>query len=146
MYRRWVLAGTLGVISMGGCLSGDDEIEGFERGELDVIVDGDPVDLSADRFQSEHAEDSLAFHFHEFDDYWYMEGAERVTFAEAIDYIPNFAYAYESDHVVTIGGTTYDADEQGTEITFVRNGERVDPRTERLYDRDVLRLEIETDA
>ncbi|RQH00905.1 hypothetical protein [Natrarchaeobius oligotrophus] len=156
MERRRLLLATAGLAATAGCLfddglagngSDDGELDGHERGELEIVIDGTPVDLSADRFQAEHADDySIDFHLHEFDDYWYMEGDERVTFAEAIDFLPHFSYDRDDgNHVVTYDDTTYDGAD-GTELTFVRNGDVVDPTDHELYDGDDLRLEITTDA
>lgn len=116
------------------------------KGDIEIVIDGSPVDLSADRFQAEHAEDdAYQFHLHEGDDYWYMEGPERVTFGEAIDYLPHFEYARENgDDVVTFDGTVYDAGESETVVTFVVNGDEVDPTEYELWDGDELLLEIST--
>ena len=154
MDRRAILLTAVSLVSLSGCTAfrgddqhGDDEYLD-ERGEIDVVVDGEPVDLSADRYQAEHAQNhSLSFHLHEFDEYWYMEGEERVTFAEAIDLLPHFAFDTDGDdHAVTIDGTTYDEADPGTELTFLINGESVDPTARELQDGDALRLEIRTDV
>ncbi|WP_339105404.1 hypothetical protein [Haloterrigena salinisoli] len=149
MNRRAVLAGagsaTLAILA--GCVFTDGEVE-YDRGDIAVVVDGEPVDLSADRFQSENVEnDSIAFHLHEDDDYWYMEGEEPVTFAEGLDLLPHFAYAQrDGDHVVTIDGTEYDGSESGTELTFLVDDEPVDPTEYEVSDGDDLRLEITTET
>lgn len=148
--RQFVVAGT-GLLAsstlaaLSGCL-GDDRLD--ERGEIEVVVDGEPVDLSADRFQSEHAQnDSAAFHLHDGEDRWFMEGTERVTVAEAIDLLPHFAYTGDGgDRVVTVDGSTYDTGDADTEIAFLIDGEPVDPEEYELQDGDSLRVEIETGA
>ncbi|WP_049928933.1 hypothetical protein [Halopiger goleimassiliensis] len=153
MKRRTVVlaVSSAGIASLAGCLfdeSGSDGGHDYEAGDLEVVIDGEPVDLTADRFQSEHAENSsIDFHFHEFDDQWYMEGEERLTFAEAIGHIPHFEYENDDgDHVVSYDGTRYDGGDPETELTFERDGEAVDPTVVELYDGDELRLEITTGA
>ncbi|MDQ2050271.1 hypothetical protein RBH26_07210 [Natronolimnohabitans sp. A-GB9] len=152
MNRRAVLGSTAGLAALAGCIfddSGPDHE--FERGELDVVIDGEAFDLSADRFQAEHADNySMHFHLHEGDDYWYNdypESGERITVAEGIDLLPHFVYAAEDDeHVVTIDGTEYDGRESGTELTFFVDDNRVDPTAHEIQDGDALRLEIETEV
>ncbi|ELY46066.1 hypothetical protein [Natronorubrum sulfidifaciens] len=147
MKRRSAIVATASLVSLAGCIFTDGEVE-FERGEIDVVVDGEPVNLAADRFQSEHADpenDSIDFHLHEQDDYWYMEGPEPVTFAEGLDLLPHFAYTqHEAEHIVTIDGTDYDGSEPGTDLTFLVNDEPVDPTEYVVQDEDELRLEITT--
>ncbi len=113
------------------------------------MIDGDPFDLSADRFQAEHADDySMNFHLHESDDYWYNdhpESGERVTFAEAIGLLPEFTSdERDGEHVVTIDDTEYDGRESAVELEFFVDDERVDPTEHVVRDGDALRLEITT--
>ena len=152
MKRRGLLCVTVGVVSgAAGCLS---DITGHEadrlsaRGDIEVVVDGDPVDLTAERFQSEHAaDDAAAFHLHEGHEGWFMEGTEPVTIAEAIDLLPRFGYdAREGGAIVTADGRSYDDREPGTTITVRVNGESVDPTTYELADGDAIELAIETAA
>ncbi|SFC20815.1 hypothetical protein SAMN05444422_105277 [Halobiforma haloterrestris] len=154
MRRRTVLAstGSVALASLSGCLSSvrgffrDEEIDGHESGEIEVVVEGESIDFTADRFQAENAEDSsVYFHFHEGHEPWFME-RKRVTFAEAIDLLPHFAYENaDGNHVVTFDGTTYDERDDGTTIRFEIDGEAVDPTERKLYDGDELSLEIETE-
>jgi hypothetical protein len=116
MKRRALLA-AVGALPTAGCVrrvpiagkpSGVDA-----SGDIEVRIDGERFDLSADRFQAEHAEnDSLAFHLREDaagDDRWYMEGEKRVTVAEGIDLLPHFAYEDAGDgDVLTVDGRSYD--------------------------------------
>ncbi|MFP8953384.1 hypothetical protein ACLI4Z_10475 [Natrialbaceae archaeon A-arb3/5] len=149
MKRRTVLLATGGLLALSGCLFDDEEEHEFHgRGEIDVVVDGSPIDLSQDKFQAEYASnESLAFHLHEFDDYWYMEGDEPVTVATGIDLLPYFEHTEETDgHVVTYDGTTYDSSEPDTEMTFLVNDERVDPTEYVLADGDEIVVEIETET
>ena len=149
MNRRAVVAGagTATLVSLAGCVFTDGEAE-YDRGDLEIVVDREPIDLSADRFQSEHVEnDSIEFHLHEDDDYWYVEGEEPVTFAEGLDLLPHIVYARrDGAHVVTVDGTEYDGGESGTELTFLVDGDAVDPTDYEVSDGDDLRLEITTDA
>lgn len=129
----------------GGDDAGSDGVEA--SGEIEIVVDGEPVDLSADRYQAEYADESLAFHLHEGDDKWYMEGDERVTAGAAIGHLPHFAYErVEGDDVIAHDDESYDGSDPGTEIAFIVDGEPVDPTSYRLQDGDSLRVEITTDA
>lgn len=149
MQRRAFLAATAGIAGA-GCitrtpLGGDERVDA--SGDIEIRIDGEPLDLSADRFQSEHADESPAFHLHAGDDDWYMEGEERVTVAEGLDLLPQFEYANEEGfHVLTIDDTTYDQREAGTDLAFLVNGDSVDPTTRELTDGDAIRVEITTDA
>lgn len=153
MRRRTVLGSTasvaLGFVS--GCLFGfgsdDSEIDGHESGDLEVVVEGDSIDFTQDQFQAENAgNSSIYFHFHDGHEPWFME-KRRVTFAEAIDLLPHFAYENDDgNHVVTVEGTTYDERDPETELTFEINGDDVDPTERELHDGDDLSLEITTDG
>lgn len=152
MKRRSMLLSSVSFLLSAGCTTSGDEGQRSEerleaKGGIAIIIDGSPVDLSANRFQAEHADNSsIAFHLHESDDNWYMEGDERVTFAEAIDLLPYFAYARDNgNHIVTVDGTDYDEREPGTEILFFVNGDEIDPTVYKLQDRDDLRVEVTTD-
>lgn len=165
MRRRTVLGALCASLALAGCTSDDDgspdddatvpEPGGSEgdseridaKGDIEVVIDGEPVDLSADRFQAEHADESVAFHLHEGDDHWYMEGDERVTFGEAIDLLPHFGYERSDGRdVVTVDGETYHGGDDGTELAFSVGGDPVDPTSYELRDGDDLRLEITTEA
>ena len=145
MRRRDVLAGACG-LAIAGCL-GSDENHLQERGTITIVVDREPVDLSADRFQAEHAADhSIDFHFHEFDDYWYIEGTRRVTLGEGIDLLPHFGYDHhDGEHILVVDGTEYRSADAAVEIQFFVNGELLDPTTYELYDGDAIRIEVHVD-
>lgn len=154
MKRRAVIGATATLVSLAGCVFADGDLgvgsdsePEYERGELEVVVDNSEIDLSADRFQAEHADNhSIEFHLHEHDEYWYIEGEGPVTFATGIDLLPHFEYSQQNEtHVVTIDGTEYDGREAGTTVTFLANGETVEPTAYELQDGDDLRLEITTD-
>lgn len=145
MKRRAVILGASSLALLGGCFSDDDRVDA--RGDIEIVVDGSPVDLSEDRYRSEHAEnDSAAFHLHEGTDDWFMEGEEPVTFAEGIDLLPHFAFATEDgDHVLEHDGTTYDEGDDGTVMMFTVNGDDVEPTEYTLRDGDEMVLEVTTD-
>lgn len=115
-------------------------------GEIDVLVDGEPFDLSQDRFQAEHAEDyAMAFHLHEDSEKWYMEDWERVTLGEGLDLLPHVSYDREDGrHVLVIDGTEYDERTPGTELAFFVDGELVNPAAYDLEDGNELLVEITT--
>jgi hypothetical protein len=147
MQRRTALAG-IALLSTGGCLDvaslrGDDE-KFDETGTMEVVVDGDAVDLTVDRFQAEHADEDPRFHFHEDDEKWHME-RERVTFARAIDLLPRFEHVREDGaHIVTVDGDRYDGSEPLTEVAFRVDGDPVDPTNHEVRDGEHLILEVTT--
>ncbi|AGB38389.1 hypothetical protein [Natronococcus occultus] len=143
MQRRAVLAGASSLAVLAGCLS-DDEVD--DRGDIEIVIDGEPVDLSADRYQAEHAANhSIDFHLHETSDQWYMEGEERVTFAEGIDLLPYFSFeTVDGDHVLEYDGDTYSEADDGTEMTALVDDEAVDPTEYTLEDGDEMILEVST--
>lgn len=146
MKRRAVILGASSLALLAGCLSDDDDrID--ERGDIEIVIDDSPVDLSEDRYQAEHAENhSIDFHLHEGSDEWFMEGEERVTFAEAIDLLPYFAFTTEDgDHVLEHDGETYDESDAGTEMTFTVDEDEVEPTEYTLRDGDEMVLEVTTD-
>lgn len=158
MQRRTVVAVTAGLFSLGGCLDvgpldgegGDADDapagDGQKSGTMTVTVDDDPVDLRADRFQAEYADGDVRFHFHEGDAKWYNEGAD-VTFAQAVDLLPRFAYdRRDGAHVLTVDCTTYDARDSGVAVAFRADGDVVDPTAYVVRDGDHLVLEVATGA
>lgn len=152
MKRRSVLCLATGAVSLtAGCLSdiaGRDDDRLSARGEIDVVVDGESVDLSAERFQSEHAaDDAAAFHLHEGHEGWFMEGTEPVTVAEGIDLLPNFAFeTADGAAIVTVDGRSYDDHEPETTVAVRVNGESVDPTRYELADGDAIELVIVTES
>jgi len=145
--RRRVFLASVATVGATGCLHGPEE-EGRieEEGEMEVVIDGDTIDLTQERLQAENAENaSLAFHFHEGDGKWYMEG-ERVTFAKGIDLLPYFAYERsDAGDALTYDGTTYDENDEGTELIFTVDGEVVEPTEYELQNDETLRVEVVTD-
>lgn len=147
MRRRAAIGLAAAVLGVPGCVSISDDERLDESGEIEIVIDGEPLDLSADRFQAEHAEDSsLAFHLHDSDDRWHMEGEERVTVATGLDLLPHIACTVEGgDVVLTIDERTYDERDPDTEITVAIDGEEIDPAEYRLQDGDAIRVEVRTD-
>ena len=128
---------------------GEDETseEVFGVGEIAIYIDGDPIDLSADRFQAEYADDyAIEFHLHEFDDHWYMEGDRRVTVAEALDKLPEFSYRVEADgDILHIDDEVYDSREGEVVIVIRINNDEVDPESYTLEDGDEILVEVQTE-
>ncbi|WP_137290647.1 hypothetical protein [Natronorubrum halophilum] len=154
MRRRTVLLRvgvTGGMLSLSGCLSNNGlfgSSEGIDRrGEITITVNGESVETKP-QFQSENVDnESIDFHLHDSDGRWYMEGEEPVTVAEGISLLPSFEYETVSGSpVVTIEGTEYDANESGTEISFVLDGEEIDPTEHEPADGEQIVLEISTET
>ena len=149
MRRRRILVASGILIGFGGCLGNDSDTENgevFGVGEIEVIISGEELDLSADRFQAEYADDhAIEFHLHEFDDYWYMEGDRRVTAAEALDKLPEFAFEVDEDgRILQIDDETYDSREPDVTIEVRINGEIVEPAEYTLEDGDEILVEVQT--
>lgn len=153
MKRRVVLSAAV-TYSIAGCVGGmdgflnddDSPEEVFGVGEIEVVIDGEPIDLSADRFQAEYADDyAVEFHLHEFDDHWYMEGDSPVTVAEGLDKLPEFSFEVTGDgDILEIDDETYDGREPNVTINVLINDEEVDPENYVLEDGDEIVVEVET--
>ncbi|WP_323172808.1 hypothetical protein [Natrialba sp. PRR66] len=153
MQRRTVLSmagATGGMLALSGCLSNGGLFGSNDRinknGEIAITVDGESFETKS-QFQSENVDnESAAFHLHESNGRWYMEGKEPVTVAEGIDLLPSFEFEMASGTpVMTIDGTEYDAGEPGTEISFRLDGEEIDPTEHEPSDGDELVVEITTE-
>ncbi|ELY97980.1 hypothetical protein [Natrialba asiatica] len=154
MQRRTVLSmagATGGMLALSGCLSNSGLFGSNDRinknGEITITVDGESFETKS-QFQSENVDnESAAFHLHESNGRWYMEGEEPVTVAEGIDLLPSFEFETVSGSpVVTIEGTTYDAGESGTELTFTLDGEEIDPTEHEPADGEEIIVEITTES
>jgi hypothetical protein len=150
MQRRTAILVAGGLLSLPGCVerNTDTAPERLDAsGRLAVLIDGDRLDLSADRFQAEYADEGSArFHLHDGDDNWYMESRERVTFAEGLDLLPRLEYENDGgEHVLTIENTTYD-ERSGDDLAFSVDGGAVNPTAYELRDGDELRVRITTDG
>lgn len=147
MKRRSFLAFVFPV-ALAGCSNtlgdGDDGPDYVDAsGDIEIRIDGESFDLSADRFQAEHAEEySLAFHLHEFDDQWYMEGRAPVSVGEGIDLLPHVSYERVDGHdVLELDDDTYD-EREGAGIEFSVNDDPVDPFEYVLEDGDSILVTI----
>ena len=140
--RRVVLAA--GAMSLAGCIGDDSGMD--ERGDIELLIDGEPFDLTADRFQAEHADDyAMEFHLHEDSEGWYNEGEEPVTIAEGLDLLPHVTFRVEANgYVLMIDDETYDTGEDGVDISAYVNDEPVDIDAHELEDGDDIRVEVET--
>lgn len=143
--RGVVLAGALAIA---GCLGeGDDEADPLNQvGTIEIVVDGEPVNLSKDRYQAEYADDyAMEFHLHERDDYWYNEGTSRITLAEGLAKLPEFEFATGADgDRLVIDDATYDEADGDVEISYEVNEEPVDPGEYELADNDEIVITVET--
>lgn len=148
MQRRTVIAGTVFVLA--GCVSPDywangegDSTHG-ESGTIAIFIDGEPFDLSEDRFQAEYADAfALEFHLHEFDDRWYMEGDEPVSVGEGLNLLPHFACVPVGEEIrLEIDGTVYDGSDEDTTIVVTVNDGAIDPFDYVLTDGDDIIVEI----
>lgn len=144
--RRSILLAGLAV-GLAGCVGGDDDAMD-QRGDIEIVVDSDPVDLTRDRYQAEHADDyAIEFHLHEGSDRWYNEGDGPVTVAEGLDKLPEFGFEVTDDGpLLTIDEETYDAREDPVTIETFVNGEAVDPVTYELEDGDDILVEVTTEV
>ncbi len=148
MKRRAVIVAVSASPLLAGCVvDGTRQHDLHGRGTIEILIDDDPIDLDADRFQAEHAEnESLDFHFHEDDEYWYMEGEKPVTIAEGIDRLPYFEFeASNGEYVLRYDGTTYDTAESNTELVATVGDDAVDPAEYVLQDGDSVTVQISTD-
>lgn len=153
MKRRRIILSCVAISSLTGCTGTGEQVFGdgepdhvFGIGDIEVVINGEPVDLSADRFQAEYADDhAIEFHLHEFDDHWYMEGDRRVTVAEALDLLPAFSFRMEDgEDVLSIDDETYDARDSEVSILVKVNDETVDPGEYTLEDGDNIYVEVST--
>lgn len=129
----------------GGVDPADIEVLGY--GEIEIVIDGDAVDLSAEQYQAEYADEyALAFHFHDFDDYWHMEGDEHVSLGAGIDLLPEFAFEEADDgYRLQIDDETYEEAESDVSITTKVNGEAVDAFEYILQDQDDIEINVTTE-
>lgn len=107
-----------------------------QHGTIEVRVDGDPLDLTLDKYQHEHR------HFH-------LEGGNGDTW-HAHTWQATLGWALStldievSSDSVTIDGTTYDASDSNTTVQVTVNGEQLeDPRDYRLKDGDQIAIVVE---
>ncbi len=147
MSRRQV-GGVVATVLLAGCLSGggsEDDGADVAAGDIELIIDEEPYDLSQDHLQAEHAEEySMSFHFHEYDDRWHRHGAEPVTVGDGLDLLPGFMCEQDGDMRLEIEDAVYDASEPNTEISVTMNNESVEAFEYVPQDGDAIRIEIST--
>lgn len=141
--RRSVIG--LTAVALAGCLGDDSGMD--ERGDIELLIDGEPYDLTADRFQAEHADDyAMEFHLHEDSEGWYNEGEEPVTIADGLDLLPHMSFqVLENGYVLTIDNDSFDTRDEGVNIAAFVNDEFVGIDEHELGDGDDIRVEVETD-
>ncbi|MDS0282634.1 cadherin-like beta sandwich domain-containing protein [Haloarcula onubensis] len=102
------------------------------HGDMTVTVDGEEVDFSQSRYQS----NDRYFHFEGgVGEYWHSHSA-NLTLEYALDSLHGVDYADDS---LTIDGTTDDAE---TTVTYEVNGEAVDPGEYHLKDGDDVTITV----
>ena len=97
------------------------------HGTMEITIEGESLDLSGD---AAFVMNDNIFHFHggEADRYgahiWHIHGSD-VTLQYALGTLG--ISVNDEGTVLTVGDMTYDASEQGTEITITVNGDPVEP-------------------
>lgn len=149
------VAGTA-VVALAGCGDivqpiDDGRYDIHEHGRLAIVIDGERVDLNREPFvypDSHPNPDFPPFHFHEgSDERWHMEADDRLTFAEALDSLPETSFARGTDgYVFVIEGQSYDEADGETSIQTSVDGDAVDPFEYEIHDGDKLRVEVRADG
>lgn len=123
-----------------------------EHGPLTVEIDGDPIQFAQqEQYTQPRDNPSPAFHVHsQSPGYWHVHPSSpgRLTISEAFSEIG----VEVTESRLEIEGETYDATEEGVELSITVNGEAVDPESYELqgvgqapYDRgDDLRIAVQT--
>lgn len=115
------------IVSMGSVGGSDGPTNAgsiHEHGTIEIVVDGEELDLYADRY----AKQDPNFHFHggeTGDEYVWHVHAQQVTLGYALETLG--MEVTDDGTELTIDGTAYDADDPDTEISVTVNGESVDP-------------------
>lgn len=107
------------------------------HGDMEFVVDGEEVDFSQEKYQSNHR------HFH------YEHGDGEIWHAHSVSLSLSYALSTLTDidvdgDAIEYNGTYYDPDDEGTTIDVAVNGESVDPGAYVLKDGDSVRVEIES--
>ena len=115
------------------------------HGTLDIVVDGETVDLDQPRFHDLHPR----FHVHEgHGNLWHhhpasplgFAGFEPKTLREALAAMG----AELSDDVFAFDGATYDRTAEDTTVTVEVDGDEVDPDDHQIADGDDITVTVET--
>lgn len=123
------------------------------HGRLFFEVNGELVDFRQPKYYLENIEDdnldAVYFHFHkEKDEHGPNEWSNEkqiITFARALDLLPGIEYERSSGaHVITYGGTTYDARRSGTSISIHNGTEPIDPTSHEVAHNDNYWVQIVT--
>ena len=145
-----VCIGFSGCLGNSGLFEADEHDDDgvFAYGDIELWIDGDEVDLTADRFQAEYADTyALEFHFHTFDDYWYMEGEEYVSVGTGLNLLPEISFEeVDGGHHLSIDEDSYDERDEPVEITIMVNNESVDPMEYVLAHEDEIVITVDTTA
>lgn len=122
----------------------NNELNEDPSGPIEIEVDGERVDLSADRFQAEAGEAAI---YLPSDGTRWAPYRSDVPFADALSELP--AIEYERDEgwrVLTVDGTSYSEGDEGTETAFSVDDDLVDPEEYVLEENDALAVEVSTDG
>lgn len=117
-----------------------------EHGSLQLTIDGEPVQFhQQEQYVRPGGEAEPDFHFHSNrPGLWHMHPDQpgRLTVSEAFAAM-NVELTAER---LVIDGETYDATQDGVELTVTVNGEPVDPESHVLEEDDELVVEVQTGA
>jgi len=107
------------------------EATDHQHGSIEVVVDGEPLNLSRERFQEQNR-------------YFHLEGGDGDTW-HAHTYNATYGWALGTLGVdVTADSVTYDnttyTDGDGATVKVLVNGHAVDPESYRLKDGDAIRV------
>lgn len=106
------------------------------HGDMTVTVEGDAVDFSQSRYQS----NDRYFHFEGgVGEYWHSHSA-NLTLAYALDSLQGVEYTEDS---LMVDGTTYEENNSGTTVTYEVNGESVTPADYHLKDGDDVTITVD---
>ncbi len=106
------------------------------HGHMNVTVDGEEIDFSQSKYQS----NDRHFHFENGEgEYWHAHSS-NVTLGYALDSLSGITVSGET---VTVNGMTYDGGDADTTVTVEVNGESVSPSEYFLKDGDDVSITIE---
>lgn len=124
------------------------------HGRLFFEVNGELVDFHQPKYylknlQKEHPE-TVYFHFHKppenhAPNEWSNE-KQVITLQRGLNLLPGIGYARKSgSHVVSYGGTTYDARRSGTSITIKEGNRGIDPTSYQVAHDDNYYVQVVTE-
>jgi len=106
------------------------------HGEMDLVVEGEEVDFSQEKYQANHRH----FHYEHGDGETWHAHSTSLTLAYALSSLEGIDAA---DGVVEYNGTTYDSADDGTTVDVTVNGESVDMDEYVLKDGDSVRVVVD---